>query len=240
MAYQRGFASAQIALQADKCIAQTRLAGQLLSKGLRGVFIRPVQEQMRGFYNHRVNNPKAQTSTLHAAALDMAQLQNWGQELGFSQIGVAGVDLHSAEPGLLAWLQAGFHGGMCDAFRESTEWQFMTGGQWVAHPGNAGVRYSVNIIPGSSPIVEGLSDFEVASEQYYLHVDPAVKVLATTPFPIADGPHAGNGPVAMPVVWTKLWGQGRVYYNSLGHQADIVAQPEVLEQIKRGFACAAA
>ena len=30
---------------------------------------------------------------------------------------------------------AGCHGGMCDAFRESTEWQFITGGQWVAHPG---------------------------------------------------------------------------------------------------------
>lgn len=112
MAYQRGFASAQIALQADKCIAQTRLTGQLRSKGLRGVFVRPVQQQRRGFYNHRVNNPKAQTSTPGAAALDMAQLQSWGQELGFSQIGVAGIDLHSAEPGLAAWLEAGFHGSM--------------------------------------------------------------------------------------------------------------------------------
>lgn len=134
---------------------------------------------------------------------------------------------------------AGCHGGMCDAFRENTEWQFMTGGQWVAHPGNDEVRYKVNIVPGSSPIVEGLGDFEVASEQYYMHVDPAVKVLATTRFPIADGPHVGNGPVDMPVVWTKVYGQGRVFYNSLGHQANIVAQPEVRELMRRGFLWAA-
>jgi epoxyqueuosine reductase len=42
----------------------------------------------------------------------MVQVQAWGRELGFSQIGVAGVDLSSAEPGLSAWLSAGFHGGM--------------------------------------------------------------------------------------------------------------------------------
>ncbi|MFM7506847.1 MAG: tRNA epoxyqueuosine(34) reductase QueG [Rubrivivax sp.] len=40
------------------------------------------------------------------------QLQAWGQELGFSQIGIAGIDLSSAEQGLLDWLAAGFHGGM--------------------------------------------------------------------------------------------------------------------------------
>ncbi len=40
---------------------------------------------------------------------------------------------------------AGCHGGMCDAFRDSVEWQFMTGGQWVSHPGGDGVEYTVNI-----------------------------------------------------------------------------------------------
>ena len=54
---------------------------------------------------------------------------------------------------------AGCHGGMCDAFRDNTEWQFMTGGQWVSHPGGDGVEYMVNIVPSSSPITEGLSDF---------------------------------------------------------------------------------
>ena len=85
---------------------------------------------------------------------------------------------------------AGCHGGMCDAFRNSVEWQFMTGGNWVAHPGNDGVEYVVEIVKGSHPIVQGLDDFVVKSEQYYMHVDPAVKVLATTRFPVADGPRA--------------------------------------------------
>jgi uncharacterized protein len=134
---------------------------------------------------------------------------------------------------------AGCHGGMCDSFRESTEWQFMTGGQWVAHPGNDGVKYRVKMGPIKSSITQGIPDFDVASEQYYMHVDPAVKVLATTRFPTADGPHVGNGPVDMPVVWTKTFGKGRVFYNSLGHQANIVSMPPVLELMRRGFLWAA-
>lgn len=134
---------------------------------------------------------------------------------------------------------AGCHGGMCDSFREATEWQFMTGGQWVAHPGNDGVAYRVNIRPGNNPITAGIEDFEVKSEQYYMHVDPAVAVLATTRFPTADGPHVGNGAVEMPVVWTKTYGKGRVFYNSLGHQANIVSMPAVKELMRRGFLWAA-
>ncbi|WP_428941022.1 ThuA domain-containing protein [Fontivita pretiosa] len=134
---------------------------------------------------------------------------------------------------------AGCHGGMCDAFRENTEWQFMTGGQWVAHPGNDGTRYTVKIGPTPSPITQGIRDFEVCSEQYYMHVDPAVKVLATTRFPVADGPHAANGPVDMPVVWTKLYGKGRVFYDSLGHHADIVESEPNLTIMRRGFLWAA-
>ena len=99
---------------------------------------------------------------------------------------------------------AGVHGGMCDSFRQSVKWQFMTGGQWVAHPGGDGTDHMINIKKSSSsPIVEGLDDFEVSTEQYYMHVDPAVEVLATTRFPVADGPHSANGMVDCPVVWTK-------------------------------------
>lgn len=131
---------------------------------------------------------------------------------------------------------AGCHGGMCDSFRDSTEWQFMTGSQWVAHPGNDGTHYVVNIVKNaSSPIVEGMDDFNVCSEQYYIHVDPAVDVLATTTFPVVDGPHAANGNVTVPVVYTKRWGKGRVFYNSLGHHADIFDIPEALELMRRGF-----
>ena len=136
---------------------------------------------------------------------------------------------------------AGCHGGMCDAFRESTDWQFMTGSQWVAHPGNDGVEYMVYIKRGSSPIVEGIPDFKVASEQYYIHVDPAVEVLATTIFPApgTSGPHTANGPVEVPVMYTKRWGKGRVFYSSLGHHADIFDIPEALETMRRGFLWAA-
>ena len=130
---------------------------------------------------------------------------------------------------------AGCHGGMCDSFRECTEWQFLTGGQWVAHPGNDGTNYVVKIGPNKSPITEGITDFGVCSEQYYMHVDPAVKVLATTRFPTAPGPHESNGPVDMPVVWTKMYGKGRVFYNALGHHADVLEPEPVRTIMRRGF-----
>lgn len=128
---------------------------------------------------------------------------------------------------------AGCHGGMCDAFRQDTEWQFMTGGQWVSHPGGDGVSYTVNIRHGSSPIVEGLDDFEVCSEQYYLHVDPAVEVLATTRFPVVPYYHIANKPVDMPVAWTKFWGNGRLFYNSLGHHDDVFEKSPLAEELMR-------
>ena len=134
---------------------------------------------------------------------------------------------------------AGCHGGMCDAFRGDVLWQFMTGAQWVAHPGNDGVDYRVRITDPANPLVAGIGDFDVKTEQYYLHVDPAVKVHAVCDFPMVDGPHAANGPVAMPVAFTKLWGKGRVYYNALGHQANVIDHGPPRELIKRGMLWAA-
>jgi uncharacterized protein len=133
---------------------------------------------------------------------------------------------------------AGCHGGMCDSFRAEVLWQFMTGAQWVAHPGNDGVRYRVRIT-SDDPLVAGIGDFDVATEQYYLHVDPAVRVHAVCDFPVVDGPHASNGPVAMPIVYTKMWGQGRIYYNALGHQADVIDHGAPAELIRRGLLWAA-
>jgi uncharacterized protein len=133
----------------------------------------------------------------------------------------------------------GCHGGMCDAFRQSVQWQFITGGNWVSHPGGDGVEYEVTYRNGSSPIVEGLKDFTVKSEQYYMHVDPAIEVLATTTFPTMHWYHSSNRNVEVPVTWTKRWGHGRVFYTSLGHHADIVAMPEVTELCRRGFLWAA-
>jgi type 1 glutamine amidotransferase len=127
---------------------------------------------------------------------------------------------------------AGWHGGLGDAFRNNTEYQFMVGGQWVAHPGGV-IDYRVNIVDHNDPVTKGLSDFNMHSEQYYMHVDPNVKVLATTTF---NGDKAfwidGN---VVPVVWKKVYGKGRVFYSSLGHVADDFKVPEVLEIQKRGI-----
>lgn len=136
---------------------------------------------------------------------------------------------------------AGCHGGMCDSFRDCTEWQFMTGGQWVAHPGNDGVKYTVNFCREvDHEISRGLPDFEVESEQYYLHTDPGNQVLATTAFPnpSASGPHDAN-PCAMPQVWVKTYGKGRVFYNALGHQRNVLEAEVPRELMRRGFLWAA-
>ena len=135
---------------------------------------------------------------------------------------------------------AGCHGGMCDAFRWSIEWQFMTGGQWVSHPGGDGIEYTVNICKGANPITEGLTDFPACSEHYYLHIDPAVEVLATTRFPLVNYYHAANKPVDMPVAWTKFWGLGRVFYCSLGHHDDVFDKsPSAQVLMERGMLWAA-
>lgn len=129
----------------------------------------------------------------------------------------------------------GCHGGMCDAFRNNVLWQFMTGGNWVSHPGGDGVTYTVQIKNTQSPLTMGIKDFEVSSEHYYLHVDPAVNVLATTKFPVVKWFHSTNGDVDMPVIWTKYWGHGRVYYTSLGHHADVIQDETVSELLARGI-----
>jgi uncharacterized protein len=135
---------------------------------------------------------------------------------------------------------AGCHGGMCDSFRNDTEWQFMTGGQWVSHPGGDGIEYKVSINKGSSPITEGMEDFMVKSEHYYLHIDPAIEILATTRFPLVSYYHLSNKPVEMPVAWTKFWGNGRVFYTSLGHHDDVFDNsPNAEVLMKRGMLWAA-
>lgn len=133
---------------------------------------------------------------------------------------------------------AGCHGGMCDAFRNSPLWQFITGANWVAHPGGDGVKHKVNII-SDDPLVAGIDDFEVETEQYYLHVDPANTVLATTRTDVVTWYHSPNGAVDMPVAWTRQWGLGRVYYNSLGHQANVVESGPAYEMLRRGMIWAA-
>ena len=141
------------------------------------------------------------------------------------------------EQGLIGAVQsgvglAGWHGGMADSFRESINYQFMVGGQWVAHPGNI-IDYEVNVIDHDDPITAGLQDFQMHSEQYYMHVDPSNEVLATTTF---SGEHTPwiEGAV-VPVVWKRQWGRGRVFYSSLGHVAKDFEVPEAKTIVERGM-----
>lgn len=130
----------------------------------------------------------------------------------------------------------GWHGGMADSFRNNVEYQWMVGGQWVAHPGNI-IDYRVNITNHHDPITEGIADFDMKSEQYYLHVDPGNDVLATTAFQTDIAPWV-NGTV-MPVVWKRMWDKGRVFYSSLGHVASDFDVAEAKEIQRRGLLWAA-
>ena len=145
---------------------------------------------------------------------------------------------NEAEQGLLDAVRSGvgiggWHGGMGDAFRQNTEYQFMVGGQWVAHPGNI-IDYRVEITEKSDPIVSGIEDFPMHSEQYYMHTDPGNHVLAVTRFGGEHAPWIAG--TVMPVVWTRHYGLGRVFYSSLGHTLeDFKRTPQILEITVRGL-----
>jgi len=131
---------------------------------------------------------------------------------------------------------AGWHGGMADSFRSNVEYEFMVGGQWVAHPGGV-IDYEVNITNHNDPITKGLADFKMHSEQYYMQVDPVIDVLATTTF--SDQYALWIKGVAMPVVWKKMYGKGRIFYTSLGHVSADFNVPQAREIVKRGLLWAA-
>jgi type 1 glutamine amidotransferase len=127
---------------------------------------------------------------------------------------------------------AGWHGSMADSFRNNPEYQWMVGGQWVAHPGNI-IDYTVQIVNHDDPITAGIADFSMRSEQYYLHTDPSNQVLASTTFSGEHAPWIAG--VVMPVVWKRMYGQGRVFYSSLGHVATDFDVPAALTIMQRGM-----
>jgi hypothetical protein len=131
---------------------------------------------------------------------------------------------------------AGHHGGMADAFRDCVDYQFMVGGQWVAHPGNI-IDYHVDILDTGDPITQGIARFPYHSEQYYMHTDPSNEVLATTTFSGAYAPWIKG--VTMPVVWKRQHGKGRVFYSALGHVASEFQVPEMATILRRGINWAA-
>ncbi|MFA7691889.1 MAG: ThuA domain-containing protein [Candidatus Hydrogenedentes bacterium] len=131
---------------------------------------------------------------------------------------------------------AGWHGGMGDAFRTNTAFQFMVGGQFVEHPGGI-IPYTVHIDRPQDPVMEGIRDFQMRSECYYMHVDPSNEVLAHTVltgdvYPWIQG-------CVMPVVWKRPYGAGRVFYSALGHVAADFDVPQCFDIMKRGMLWAA-
>lgn len=125
---------------------------------------------------------------------------------------------------------AGWHGGIVDAFRADVEYQLVTGGQFLMHP--PGFHDHTVHVTTHHPVVAGLGDFQVHTEQYWMSTDPAVEVHATTVFP-ADGNH--DHEVVMPAVWTRHFGAGRVFVSTIGHKADDFDVPEVRTLTERGL-----
>ena len=110
--------------------------------------------------------------------------------------------------------------------------------QFVAHPDGI-VPYTVNITSRNDPITAGLADFQLESERYYMHVDPANEVLATITFEQSKEAPWVEG-VTMPAVWKKTWGAGRIFFCAMGHVAkEFDDVPELLEIIRRGLIWAA-
>ena len=147
---------------------------------------------------------------------------------------------------------SGWHGGLGASNKVNQRYQFMVGGQFVSHPGGI-TNYKVKIIDSKDLITKDMSDFLVKnSEQYYMLVDPNIKVLAVSEF-MKDTYHKSDslklekidyldidveneikGSV-MPVVWKKYYGKGRIFYSSIGHNLSDFDIPEVMNIQMRGF-----
>ena len=128
--------------------------------------------------------------------------------------------------GIVAW-----HGN-ASSFLDSRLHKFVLGGQCVGHPGGSDITYSVRFL-GNDPLVDGLKDITITSEQYYLLIDPAVKVLATAYIDGNDMDWVSG--VQMPVAWKRQWGNGRVFYCALGHTLDVLEQPSVTTLLSRAL-----
>jgi type 1 glutamine amidotransferase len=147
------------------------------------------------------------------------------------------------EAGLLGAVEAGtgiaaWHGAAA-AFRTSIKYHWLLGGSFLEHPAGEGVKYpyEVSIVDHDHEITAAVGDFRVASEQYYMSVDPNNHVLAETTFTGEHVPWIEGK--RMPQAWTRTWGQGRVFYSAVGHDLDDLQNPDVTRLCAQGFAWAA-
>ncbi|GKW14425.1 hypothetical protein PEC301937_03750 [Pectobacterium carotovorum subsp. carotovorum] len=134
--------------------------------------------------------------------------------------------------GLVGWHGAGA------AFRSSLRYHMLLGGSFLEHPTGEGFPhpYTVNITDSQHPVSEGVKNFPVASEQYYMETSPGIHVLAETTF---DGnPMPWLKGQKSPVAWVRQWGEGRVFYHSIGHDTSNLQDPNIRKLTKQGLAWA--
>ena len=142
---------------------------------------------------------------------------------------------------------AGWHGGIADSYRNTSDYLHLIGGQFACHPGKhpderAGgqednyVPYTVNMLPAAAdhPITRGISDFDLVTEQYWVLSDHYIDVLATTTQKVRPW-DPWNREVTSPAVWTRLWGQGRIFVCTPGHNMKVLEDTNVSTMIKRGL-----
>jgi type 1 glutamine amidotransferase len=176
---------------------------------------------------------------------------------------MAGIDLimqcmtmSTIEPAELAGLRAaveagtglaGWHGGIADSYRNSSDYQHLIGALFACHPGKHPsettgeqsdnyVPYTVNLLPEAAdhPITAGLSDFDLVTEQYWVLADSYLDVLATTTQKVREW-DPWHRPVTSPAIWTRQWGRGRIFVTTAGHRVDVLQQPSVRTIIERGL-----
>lgn len=142
---------------------------------------------------------------------------------------------------------AGWHGGIADSYRNSSDYLHLIGGQFACHPGKHPeervgdasdnfIDYTVNMLPEAAdhPITAGIPDFPLRTEQYWVLTDEYIDVLATTTLPAREW-DAWNRPVTCPAVWTRRWGEGRIFVATPGHSVEILQDPNVSTIIERGM-----
>ena len=141
----------------------------------------------------------------------------------------------------------GWHGGIADSFRASSDYLHLVGGQFASHPGKEPCErhggaddnflpYTVNVTPlgRGHPITAGIEDFELETEQYWVLHDDLIDVLATTTHPTWPW-HPWHRPVTAPAIWTRQWGAGRIVVSTPGHSLDVLEHPNVRTVIERGM-----
>ncbi len=126
----------------------------------------------------------------------------------------------------------GHHGSLATSFKESAPFRYVSGVTWVAHPGNI-TNFRVAVTRPQDPVMQGIPDFDYRSEQYYLHYDPSIEILASTTFTGEHDPATNN--VTMPVVFKRRFGAGRVFYTALGHIAAEFEHAQMRLILRRGL-----